>query len=300
MNRREFSQRLAGVAAGHAFLRDGFDIVPSTEGFQFSVMLWTLEKQASIERSMEIVAAAGYSGIELVNEFEKWSTQDTRRMMAKMSSLKLTIDAISGGKFTLADPAASNMVLKQLALRIAVAKELGCPQLILTSGKRVDGLSQDAQRSAMVGTLKRVAELASKNNIQVVIEPIDLLENPSAYLNSVTQGFEIVRAVGSPHVAVLYDFYHEQRAGGNLIEKLEDNIDWVGLVHVADVPGRHDPGTGEIDYFNIYRTLAELKYTKYIAMEYFPMGDPVASLKTARMDALQAEHRPFSSVHAAE
>ena len=70
-----------------------------------------------------------------------------------------------------------------------------------------------------------------------MIEPIDLLENPTIYLASVTDGFEIARAVNSPHVKVLYDFYHEQRSFGNLIEKLEQNIDWVGLVHVADVPG---------------------------------------------------------------
>lgn len=292
MNRREFSRRMAGIAVGHAFLPGSFKIAPSVEGFQFSVMLWTLEKQAPIDRCIEIVASAGYKGIELVNEFAKWSADETRRMMAKMRSLGLTFDAIGGGSFTLADPAGSNTVLEQLAMRMEVAKNLECPQLILTSGKRVEGLSQDAQLLAMIDTLKRVAELAAKNNIQVLIEPIDLLENKYAYLNSVTQGFEIVREVGSQNVKVLYDFYHEQRASGNLIEKLGPNIDWIGLVHVADVPGRHDPGTGEIDYVNIYRKLAELKYNKFIAMEFYPMRDPVEALKAARLDALKAARRP--------
>ena len=121
-----------------------------------------------------------------------------------------------------------------------------------------------------------------------VIEPIDRLENPSIYLDGVTEAFEIVRAVGSPKVKVLYDLYHEQRGMGNLIEKLEKNIDEVGLIHVADVPGRHEPGTGEIDYTNIYRSLAKLHYNRFIAMEYGPTTDPVASLRKSRMEAQQA------------
>ena len=74
----------------------------------------------------------------------------------------------------------------------------------------------------------------------------------------------------------------------NLIEKLEKNIDQVGLVHIADVPGRHEPGTGEIYYPNIYRKLAQLKYTRYAAMEFLPTGDPVTKLREAREEVLKA------------
>ena len=73
-----------------------------------------------------------------------------------------------------------------------------------------------------------------------------------------------------------------------LIEKLEKNVDMVGLVHVADVPGRHEAGTGEIDYTTIYRKLAELKYNRWIAMEYYPTEEPVASLKKTKAEALRA------------
>ena len=103
-----------------------------------------------------------------------------------------------------------------------------------------------------------------------------------------TEGFEIVRAVGSPHVKVLYDFYHEQRTHGDLIEKLEKNFDEVGLVHIADVPGRHEPGTGEVNYINIYRKLKQLKYKGVIAMEFYPTGDVVQTLRHAREEAMQA------------
>ena len=95
-------------------------------------------------------------------------------------------------------------------------------------------------------------------------------------------------SASEPSARSFYDFYHEQISEGNLIEKLEKNIAQVGLLHVADVPGRHEPGTGEINYTSIYRKLVQLNYRGYVAMEFEPAGDPVASLRTAREEAMRA------------
>jgi hydroxypyruvate isomerase len=152
----------------------------------------------------------------------------------------------------------------------------------------VETLSPAAQRKVAIENLKRAAEMAAKDSIEIVIEPIDLLENPTIYLASVSDGFEIASAVDAPNLKVLYDLYHEQRSFGNLIEKLEKNIDRIGLLHVADVPGRNEPGTGEIDYAVIYRKLAQLHYSRWIAMEYYPTKDPVTSLRESRITALQS------------
>jgi len=289
MNRREFSQLATGATLAQTFFREAAAQTAIPSGtFKFSVMLWTLEKQAPFERCVEMVAAAGYTGVELVGEFQKWSSEDTRRIMARMRSLGLVFDSMTGVQAGFSDPADTALFITQLKAQIETAKRLECPQIILLSGKRVDGLNPKVQQNTSIENLKRAADLVSKENIQIVIEPIDALENPTIYLMSVTEGFEIVRQVGSPNVKVLYDFYHEQRGFGNLIEKLENNFDWVGLVHIADVPGRHEPGTGEIDFRNIYRKLAELKYSHFIAMEFYPIGDPVSSLTKARMQATQA------------
>ena len=136
--------------------------------------------------------------------------------------------------------------------------------------------------------MKYAADLCEKDGIEIVLEPIDLLEYKQEAVHSVAEAFEIIRAVGSPKVKVLYDFYHEQRGSGNLIEKLEKNIDLVGLVHIADVPGRHRPGTGEINYTNIYKKLAELHYNRFIGLEFMYQGDPVQELRTAREQAIAA------------
>jgi hydroxypyruvate isomerase len=306
MNRRTFSQLIVGTALGQA-LPGGNALaasatatgeIPRSEEFRFSIMLWTIDRKLPIESCIEIAASAGYNGVEFVGEYKTWSAQDTTRIKAKMRSLGLVVDAMSGVQAGFSDPNGAAELIADFTALLAFAKDLECPQIILLSGKRIDGVPQKAQHLACIENLKRIADLAARQNVEVVIEPIDPLENPSIYLTSVAEGFDIVREVGSQNVKVLYDFYHEQRGHGNLMEKLENNIELVGLVHIADVPGRHEPGTGEIDYLNVYRKLAELKYNKFIAMEYYPTGDPLDSFKTARLVAQQAVRTrpvPFSS-----
>ena len=123
--------------------------------------------------------------------------------------------------------------------------------------------------------------------MRLLLECIHLEENPHYYLTSAAEAIEIVRAVNHPQVQFLYDIYHEQMSFGQLIEKLEKNIDVIGLIHIADVPGRHEPGTGEINYANIYRKLAQLNYKHMVAMEFKPKGDPVATLRAARAETIR-------------
>ena len=287
MNRREFAKLGMGAALAPVcpVAAQG---VSMANKVRFSFMLWALEKLAPFDQCLEWVAEAGYQGVELVGEFQSWPSTEKAAIMARMRRLGMVFDAMSGVKAGFAVPAQTDAFRTQFTEQMRAAKELECPKIILLSGKRVDGLHDGVQRQTSIDNLKWVAERAAKEQIDIVIEPIDLLENPAIDLASVTGGFEIVRAVNSPNVKVLYDFYHEQRSFGNLIEKLEKNIEWVGLVHVADVPGRHEPGTGEINYESIYRKLAELNYKHWIAMEYYPTEEPVASLKRSRMEAQRA------------
>lgn len=288
MDRREFCSGFVALGIGTALRAQPATPAPGP-GFKFSVMPWPLERQASLDRCLEIIAAAGYTGVQLTREPEKWAAGDRRHFLQRLHALGLTVDALSSGHIAVADPAQADGVLQLVRQHLALAEELDSPQLILTAGPRVAGLSDAAMAAATVDVLKRVADLLAHSGRQLVLEPVDRLERPDSWLNSVSQAFPIIRAVGSPQVQVLYDYYHEQRTAGNLIEKLEKNIDCIALVHIADVPGRHQPGTGEIDYTNIYRKLAELHYGKYIAMEFYPSGDPVAVLRAARLQAIQAE-----------
>ena len=285
MNRREFA-RTAVAALGAAAIPSALSSAqPSGSNslpFNLSVMLWTVYKDLPFEQRLEKAAEAGYQAVELVKEFENWTDADFRRANSKKRSLGITFDATAGVWTGTADPAARDKFVADLKNFLPIAEKLECPAIIVLSGNRVEGLSHDAHHEACIEALKRGADLAAKQKATLLLENIDQEENPKYYLTSVAEGFEIVRKVNHPNVKFLYDFYHEQIAEGNLIEKLEKNIDLVGLVHIADVPGRHEPGTGEINYANIFRKLAQLKYDRYAAMEFEPAGDPVAALRSAR------------------
>jgi hydroxypyruvate isomerase len=284
LTRRTFVSMTAASLAGHALAAQEPG-APSLSSVQFSFMIWTLNKLGTFEENLDRLAHAGYHHVQLVGEFKKWSDDDYRRILGRMDALKISVDATSGVGEGFADPSGRDAFLSSLKALIPQAQRLQCKKIILLSGKVIEGAPAGSQHAASIEALKRAADLLNTAGMTAVIEPIDRLENPTIYLDGVTEAFEIVHAVGSPNVRVLYDVYHEQRQFGNLIEKFKKNIDQVGLIHIADVPGRHEPGTGEINYLNIYRALAQLNYKGPIAMEFYPTGDIVDTLRRARDQA---------------
>lgn len=254
---------------------------------KFSVMLWTILPNLPFEQRLQKVAAAGYSNVELVGEYAHWTPDEFDRANQARKKLGITFDATAGLKHGVSNPAEREALLEDLRVALVPMEKLECPSIILLSGNVVPGLSREAQHQGCIETLRAAAKLVEGKQIagapvRLLLETIDPEENPKYFLTSAAEAFEIVKAVDHPQVQFLYDFFHEQIAEGNLIEKLENNIEHVAVVHIADVPGRHEPGTGEINYQSIFRKLGQLKYSGTIAMEFHPTGDPVAQLALAR------------------
>ncbi|HET7214343.1 MAG TPA: TIM barrel protein [Terriglobia bacterium] len=293
MDRRTFNRiltaaGLGSVAAPSALQAAAPAAAPAAPApYKISIMLWTVFRNMPFEQRLEKVSEAGYHNVELVNEFESWSGSDYARVNRKKHQLGITFDTTAGMHHGVGDPAEREAMLNDLENMIAVCHKLECPRLIVMSGNVVPGLTHADQHASCIEGLKRAAEKVEGKNVEILVENIDPEENPKYFLTSVAEGFDIIRAVNHPQVRFLYDFYHEQIAEGNLIEKMEKNIDLVGLFHIADVPHRHQPGTGEINYTNIYKKMGELKYDRYIAMEFMPAGEPIHILRAARE---QAEH----------
>jgi hydroxypyruvate isomerase len=316
MNRRTFTQVLAGSVAGACALpRASHSLLPpelrgekSTESpristlynietasapFKLSVMLWTVFNDLPFEQRLEKVAEAGYRNVELVGEYKKWTPSDFQRANAKCKELGITFDCTAGLKSGVSNPAEREALLAKIRHELTIMQRIECPALILLSGDRMPGIPRQTQHQSCIDTLKAAATVVEGKSIngepiRLLLETIDPEENPRYYLTQIAEALEIVQAVDHPHVQLLYDFYHEQIAAGNLIAKLEKSIPHLGLVHIADVPGRHEPGTGEINYENIFRKLAKLNYTRVAAMEFRPSGDPVIQLRAAREMALRA------------
>jgi hydroxypyruvate isomerase len=296
MNRRNFTKTLAGATIGAATL--GLEPVARAEDstaveapFKTSVMLWTVLRESPFEERLEKVAEAGYKAVELVGEYAKWSEDDFRRYNKKRAELGITFDTTAGTHHGVGDPSVREAFLADVRDQLKIMEKIECPALIVMSGNVVPGLSPQAQHASCVEGLKRAAELVEGKGVTLLLENIDLEENPHYYMWSVPEAFQIIEEVNHPQVKFLYDFYHAQISGGNLIANLQRHHDKVGLIHIADVPGRHQPGTGEINYINIYKKLGELNYNGYVAMEFVPTGNPVKILASAREEALKAARR---------
>ena len=292
MNRRMFSKSLAGGLAG-ASLKPAMSQAAPAATLNFSVMLWTVFKDLPFEERLAKVAEAGYSNVELVGEYHKWSEAEFQGAIAKKKELGLTFDVTAGLAHGIGNPADREAMLNDLRKELPIMERLEIPAVIIMSGNVVPGMPSYVQHQSCIDGLKAAVKLLEGKKIngqpvRLLLENIDPHENPKYYLTSVAEGFDIMREVDHPQVQFLYDFFHEQIAEGNLLEKLENNIEYTGLVHIADVPGRHAPGTGEINFGNIYRKLVQLNYKRMVAMEFMPLGDAVSELRTAREQAMKA------------
>ena len=291
MNRRTFGQTVAGAALGATLPGIGLEASsvrpPGAAPYGISIMLWTVFRDLPFEERLAKVAEAGYRQVELVGEYEHWTQADFDRANAARKRLGIRFDATAGLHNGVANPATREAFLAELTLALKPMETLECPAMIVLSGNVVPGLAREAHHQAAIETLKQAAKLVEGKTIagepvRLLLECIHVEENPKIYLTSAREGIEIVRAVNHPQVQFLYDMYHEQMGYGDLIDKLDGNMDVIGLVHVADVPGRHEPGTGEVNYGNIYKRLAGLGYRKNMAMEFYPSREPVATLRTAK------------------
>ncbi len=304
MNRRDFTKHFTGAAAGtglgsallgetlSASMSPAKPLSADEEGipFKLSVMLWTVFTDLPFEERLEKIAEAGYKAVELVGEYKNWTSADFDRYNARRKQLGITFDTTAGLQHGVGNPHERDAFLADLKATLPIMERIDCPAIIVMSGNKVPGMDSQVQHQSCIDGLKRAADMMEGKNVRLLLENIDPEENPRYYLTSVREGFSIIKAVNHPQVKFLYDFFHEQISEGNLIEKLEKNINSVGLVHIADVPGRHEPGTGEINYRNIYKKLAELRYDQYVAMEFLPSSDPVGKLRRAREECMDAAH----------
>jgi hydroxypyruvate isomerase len=175
----------------------------------------------------------------------------------------------------------------ELRARMTQAEQMGCRRIILLSGKRDASISREKQHAVCVENLQRAGEVAAKRGCTLLLEPIDALENPPIYLTRVEEAFAIVQAVKLASVRVLYDFYHQARGLNDtgdvhsLLAPVKGDVDLLGLVHIANVPGRYAPNNGNINYLSIYGGLKKYGYRGWMAMEFLPIGDAKTELKDA-------------------
>ena len=151
---------------------------------------------------------------------------------------------------------------------VAAAKAMGVPNIIATTGNERSDVSREAQFEICVETLKEMSKIAEDNDLMIVVEPLNILVNHMGYyLVTTEEAVRMVQAVGSPMCKILFDIYHQQISEGNVIRNIKNNIDLIGHFHIADNPGRCQPGTGELNYTNIFKAIQETGYDRWLAFE---------------------------------
>lgn len=165
-----------------------------------------------------------------------------------------------------------------VARAVEVGSALGVPQMNCLAGKAPAGVDDAALRSTFVANLRHAAAALKKANIRLLIEPINFYDIPGFYLNRTAQAIDILDEVGSDNLFVQYDIYHAQRMEGELIATMTKHLARIGHIQLADNPGRHEPGSGEIHYDNVFAALDRIGYAGWIGCEYKPATSTEAGL----------------------
>ena len=224
--------------------------------------------------------AAGFAHAE----FHLWRDKDLDGVAAALAETGVTLTGFCvDPRRSLVDPAQHEDLLEAVRDSLEAARKIGSPPMIVASGFTREGVSQADHVAAAVAVLRQAAALAEAAGVTLLLEPLnDRVEHPGMFLVSTTLGLDIVEAVGSSHLRLLFDVYHSATMGEDLEAVLAGRMQLVGHVQVADQPGRNEPGTGSLDWGKVVGTLRALGYEGALGLEYRPTMPIEPSLALTR------------------
>lgn len=213
-------------------------------------------------------------------EFWSWWDKDITAIQKAKEALGLETAAFCTKFISLTDPAMRTDYIRGLKETIDVAKLLNCRTIITQVGNELPGVPRHCQHASIVDGLAECAPLMQNAGMTLVFEPLNtIIDHPGYFLWSSVEAFDIEKAVGSEHVKVLFDIYHQQLMEGNLINTILSSVDRIGHFHCAGTPGRHELDTGELNYVGIFNAIRETSFGGYVGLEYFPSFAPEVGLR---------------------
>ena len=233
--------------------------------------------------------AAKDDGFDFV-EFWSWTDKDLDAVKAAAEKAGIGISGFNGdAELSLIDPEQKTAYLDFLKQSVAAAKKVGARSVTIHSNglgeggvviNHYDELSHTVKLCAMYDTLLECAKIAEESGIQMNLEPLNITtDHVGNFLQTTRMAAEMTRLIGSPKLKVLYDAYHMQLNEGSICDNIRAYGDQFGHIHVADAPGRHEPGTGEINYANVFACLSECGYTGLVGFELIPKTTTAEAVK---------------------
>lgn len=250
-----------------------------------SICIEMIFTEYPFEDRFRLAKEAGFDFVE----FWTWKDKDLAEIKALCRVYDLKIASFSGDQdFSMIDDEQKDDYISFAEKSIEAAGSLDCKNLVVHSnalgenGVVVDDYSRldnSRKSSAISERLATLSPIAEKAGVTLVLEALNTrVDHVGNFLTSTKEASALIRDINSPFIKVLFDIYHMQIMGENISETLKDCIDAIGYIHIADAPGRHEPGTGEIDYGRIFNSLRAMNYEGVIGFELIPSSDSDAAI----------------------
>lgn len=225
---------------------------------------------------LRAAAALGLPAVEIWS----WRGKDITALRQALDETGIVVQTMCVDPMgVLVDRATHSTFLAAVTASAATAKLLSCPFLVITAGDHRADVPRSEQLAAIVEALRGAAQLLEGSEVILLLENLNSrVDHVGTFLDSTVECLDIVEEVDSPNVRALYDHYHSLVMSERPEAVLAGRIDLVGHVQTADVPGRHEPGTGTVDWNHELRVLHDLGYRGRIGLEYLPSTETASSL----------------------
>jgi hydroxypyruvate isomerase len=241
---------------------------------KFSVCIDMMFSRHDFMDRFAAVRAAGQRAVE----FWKWTNKDIDAVSRELlehgmdfavfnidsRDQKLSYDLSRG----ILNAGRKEELLAALKESAPIYKKLGACAMIVLVGETIEGVSCEEQTQNVYECLSYVKDYVEKEGMTLVVEPLNATDRQNYFMPKASDLMAILRRVNSPRIKMLYDIYHQHMTGDFDMAFIEQNLPFIGHFHVADCPGRHEPGTGEVDYVSILSKIARMGYDGYFGLEY--------------------------------
>src|SRR2546426_58114 len=243
---------------------------------RFSANISMLFKEVEFPERFEAAAQAGFKAVEIQFPYG-WSKRQLGEI-AQHAGVEVVLINIPAGDPEKGDrgigclPSRTGEFRDAVGKAIEYARELGCKRMNCLAGVTPPDVDGSKLRETYVSNLRYAARELERDGMSLLIEPINTRSIPGFYLNKSAQALALMDEVGAANLKLQYDLFHMRIMGDDLARTPEVNLVRIGHMQVADVPGRHEPGTGEIDFPPLFDLIDRLGYKGWIGAEYAPAG----------------------------
>jgi hydroxypyruvate isomerase len=249
---------------------------------RFAANLSMMFNEAPFLDRFALAAKAGFKGVEFLFPYEHPAAEIAARL--KDNGLQQVLFNAPAGDFAKGERGMAAIPGKQAAFRESIkmaleyAAVLSCPRLHIMAGLKPEGVAHDTLTAVYGANLAYAAEECAKAAVKPIIEPINHRDIPGFFLNTTDQAAAIIAAVGPEKLGMQFDLYHCQITEGDVVKRVEKHLPLIAHMQVADTPGRHEPGTGEVNWPFVFKTIDALGFRGWIGCEYRPAGETLAGL----------------------